>query len=47
MKTMTVGPAGQGVAPRLLFAKPEWGMGETTDDPYELRLDARAARNGW
>jgi hypothetical protein len=22
-------------------------MGETTDDPYELRLDARAARNGW
>ena len=47
MKTITVGPAGQGVAPRLLFAKPEWGMGETTDDPYELRLDARAARNGW
>jgi hypothetical protein len=47
MKTMTVGPTGQGVAPRLLFAKPEWGAGETTDDPYELRLDARAARNGW
>jgi hypothetical protein len=47
MKTMAVGPAGQGVAPRLLFAKPEWGAQETTDDPYELRLDARAARNGW
>ena len=47
MKTTTVRPADQGIAPRLLFAKPEWGSRETTDDPYELRLDRRAARNGW
>ncbi|MCE9629352.1 MAG: hypothetical protein K8S94_01345 [Planctomycetia bacterium] len=47
MKTTMVGPTGQGVAPQLIFAKPEWGAGETTDDPYELRLDSHAARNGW
>ncbi|RFC46629.1 MAG: hypothetical protein DVB22_003300, partial [Verrucomicrobia bacterium] len=47
MKTTTVGPAGRGVVPQLLFSKPEWGSGETTDDPYELRLDRRAPRNGW
>jgi len=34
------------VVPRLIFAKPDWSSGETTDDPYELRLDPRAARNG-
>jgi hypothetical protein len=47
MKTTTVAPAGQGISPRLLFAKPEWGAGETSDDPYEFRLDRKAARNGW
>ena len=34
------------VVPRLVFAKPDWSSGETTDDPYELRLDPRSARNG-
>jgi hypothetical protein len=34
------------VVPRLIFAKPDWSSGETTDDPYELRLDSRSARNG-
>jgi len=34
------------VVPRLILAKPDWGSGESTDDPYELRLDPRAARNG-
>ena len=32
--------------PQLSFAKPEWRGTETTDDPYELRLDRSAPRNG-
>ena len=31
--------------PMLAFAKPEWLGSEGTDDPYELRLDRKAARN--
>ena len=31
--------------PMLAFAKPEWRGSETTDDPYELRLDRKAPRN--
>lgn len=34
------------VVPRMIVAKPDWGSGEATDDPYELRLDPKAARNG-
>jgi len=44
MITTTGTPSG--ILPRLIFAKPEWGDGETKDDPYELRLDARAPRSG-
>ena len=47
MKSTTVAAVGQGVAPQLLFAKPEWGDRETTDDPYELLLGGNASRNGW
>ena len=32
--------------PQLTYAKPEWGGNESTDDPYELRLDRGAPRNG-
>jgi len=35
-----------GAFPQLTYAKPEWGGKESTDDPYELRLDRGAPRNG-
>jgi hypothetical protein len=46
MKTLARPPAGSGIAPRLFYAKAEWGN-ETQDDPYELQLGSTAARNGW
>jgi hypothetical protein len=50
MKTVavssTASPAGS-LGPRLVFAKPEWGDGETKDDPYEMLLASAAPRNGW
>ena len=33
------------VVPQLFYAKPEWGATEALDDPYETRLDPKAARN--
>ena len=33
------------VVPQLSYAKPEWGATEAQDDPYETRLDPKAARN--
>lgn len=46
MKTLARPATGSGIAPRLFYAKAEWGN-ETQDDPYELELGATAARNGW
>jgi hypothetical protein len=46
MKTVARPATGSGIAPRLFYAKAEWGN-ETQDDPYELQLGATAARNGW
>ena len=46
-RMITVSGTGTGKAiPQLVFAKPEWGSNETTDDPYEMRLDRNAPRNG-
>jgi len=51
MKTLT-GTAATGLAPVMTFAKAEWadaaanGTRETTDDPYELRLDTRRGFGG-
>ncbi len=42
----TSGTATGKAIPQLVFAKPEWGSNETTDDPYELRLDRNGPRNG-
>jgi hypothetical protein len=42
----TSGTATGKAIPQLVFAKPEWGSNETTDDPYELRLDRAGPRNG-
>ena len=47
MKAVSIPPSGQGIAPRLAYAKVEWGDGETRDDPYELVLGPSAPRNGW
>jgi len=46
-RMITVSSTATGKAiPQLVFAKPEWGTNETTDDPYELRLDRNGPRNG-
>jgi hypothetical protein len=47
MKTVSLDPTGQGIVPRLAYAKVEWGNRETTDDPYELMLGPTAPQNGW
>ena len=44
-RMLTITATSTDIVPRLMFAKPEWGAGEITDDPYEVRLDARAPRN--
>jgi hypothetical protein len=44
-RMLTITATATDIVPRLMFAKPEWGAGEMTDDPYEVRLDARAPRN--
>jgi hypothetical protein len=53
MRTITGSAVGSGtIVPQLQFAKAEWddtaaaGARETTDDPYELRLDTRDGRGG-
>jgi len=43
--------AGDGVVARMRYAKPvvsgsHWWQGDATDDPYEVRLDGRAAADG-
>ena len=38
MKTTTVSGTGAAIVPTVLFAKPEWGAVETTDDPYETPI---------
>jgi hypothetical protein len=46
-RMITVSGTATGKAiPQLVFAKPEWGSNETTDDPYEIRLDRNGPRNG-
>lgn len=35
---------GTAVVPTLTFFRPDWTSSDTTDDPYELRLDADAPR---
>jgi hypothetical protein len=46
MKTLTV--SGSVIAPRLVFAQPEWaGDSISLDDPYELLLDTRRGVGGW
>jgi hypothetical protein len=53
MKTLTLAATGQAIVPQVAFAQPEWsGTGasqfrETTDDPYEVRLDTRQGFGGW
>jgi hypothetical protein len=54
MRTITGSAVGSGtIVPQLQFAKAEWdddtmtiGARETTDDPYELRLDTRRGFGG-
>jgi hypothetical protein len=38
MKTTTQAARATGVVPQVIYAKPQWGSFETTDDPYELPL---------
>lgn len=45
MITTTSTAAATDVVPRLSYSKPEWGTTEALDDPYEVRLDPKAARN--
>ncbi len=45
MITTTSTTSATDVLPQLAYAKPEWGANETTDDPYEIRLDPAAPRN--
>lgn len=45
-RMLTTTAAATQLVPRLVFAKAEWDTGESTDDPYELRLDPKAARTG-
>jgi hypothetical protein len=53
MKTLTLSATGQAILPHVAFAQPEWsgtGAGqfrESTDDPYEIRLDTRQGFGGW
>jgi hypothetical protein len=47
MKSVAIPPAAQALAPRLTYAKVEWGTTETKDDPYEIVLGPSAASNGW
>ena len=53
MRTITGSAVGSGtIVPQLQFAKAEWadtaaaGARETTDDPYEFRVDTRDGRGG-
>ncbi len=50
MKTTAIAAGTGGVVPQICFAKAEWSTTskkdvESRDDPYEIRLDARAPRN--
>jgi hypothetical protein len=47
MKSVALKPTAQTLAPRLAYAKVEWGTTETKDDPYEAVLGPSAASNGW
>ena len=42
----TSGSTSSSAVPTIAYAKPDWGGKEATDDPYEIRLDRRAPRNG-
>ena len=44
-RMLTTTATAAAIVPRLMFSAPEWGK-ETTDDPYEVRLDPKAARTG-
>ena len=44
MITTTATSSSADVVPQLSYAKTEWGAVETTDDPYEIRLDPAAPR---
>jgi hypothetical protein len=45
MITTTSTTSSADVVPQLSYAKTEWGATETTDDPYEIRLDPAAPRS--